>query len=269
MLFAAGLGTRMRPLTNDRPKALVEVNGKSLLVHNLERLMEQGFDEVVVNVHYYAEQVMEQAMAYFQTASSQSFSKQPTSTQTDRLAAASLAGASVANTRKPFFSDERGLLLETGGGLLQAKAFLEDSDFLTHNVDILSDLDLAAMYRWHLAHGGLATLAVQQRPSSRQLLFETEHNTLVAWQHQTSGELIDARPDDKSDRIPYAFSGIAVYNPRIFDYMAGQEGQSFSIISTLLKAAAFEAIYAYPHEQGRWIDVGRPEDVATAEKLFS
>ncbi len=276
MLFAAGLGSRLRPLTNDRPKALVEVNGKSLLVHNLTQLLEQGFDEVIINVHYHAEQLMEQATAFFQTAFPAPVSGQLHTFSPDNrllLANSSIrarcAGASVASARKPFFSDERALLLDTGGGLLRAKKFLEEDHFLTHNVDILSSLDIAAMYRWHLAQGGLATLAVRQRPSSRQLLFETERNTLVAWRHQGSGEQIDACPSNPAARLPYAFSGIAVYSPRIFEYMLGQEGQPFSIITTLLKAAAHEDIYAYPHDQDRWIDVGRPEDIAAAEKLFA
>lgn len=244
MIFAAGLGTRLQPLTNDRPKALVAVGGKCLLAHNLEKLEASGFREIVVNVHYFAAEVMD-------------FVRQMAET----------AGAGPEKRSRVFFSDERDKLLETGGGLLKAQHILADAPFLVHNVDVLSTLDLAAFYQAHLARGGVGLLAVRQRPSSRVLLFERESLVLLGWRNNKTGEQKLARPCQEAQLLAYAFSGIAVYSPTLFGYMAGQQGQKFSIIDTLLLAAQEANIYAYPHDADKWIDVGRPEAIAAAEAM--
>lgn len=244
MIFAAGLGTRLRPLTNIRPKALVEVGGKSLLLHNLEKLEKSGFEEIVVNVHYFATAVMDCIEGL-----------------------AERAGAVPEKKSRVFFSDEREKLLETGGGLLKAKHFLQHDPFLVQNVDVLSTLDLAVFYQAHLAKGGLGLLAVRQRPSSRSLLFDRESLVLLGWRNNKTGEEKLARPCPPQQLVAYAFSGIAVYSPALFNYMAGQEGQKFSIIDTLLLAARDVDIYAYPHDEDKWIDVGRPEAIAAAEAM--
>lgn len=244
MIFAAGLGTRLRPLTNDRPKALVEVGGKSLLAHNLDKLEASGFREIVVNVHYFAEQIVTFVADWGKNA-----------------------GAKPKDRSRVLISDEREALLETGGGLLLAKDFLAAAPFLVHNVDVLSSLDLAAFYQAHVAKGGLGLLAVRQRPSSRCLLFDRESLVLLGWRNNSTGEEKLARPCRLADTVAYAFSGIAVYDPALFAFMAGREGQKFSIIDILLLAARETDIYAYPHDADRWIDVGRPDSLVAAEAM--
>ncbi len=244
MIFAAGLGTRLRPLTNDRPKALVEVGGRSLLAHNLEKLEASGFQEMVVNVHYFAEQIISFVAEWGKNA-----------------------GARPKERSRVLISDEREMLLETGGGLLKARDFLEGAPFLVHNVDVLSSLDVAAFYRAHLAKGGLGLLAVRDRPSSRCLLFDRESLVLRGWRNNRTGEEKLARACLPSDLFAYAFSGIAAYDPALFTFMAGREGQKFSIIDTLLLAARETDIYAYPHDADRWIDVGRPDALVAAEAM--
>ncbi|MGB1243748.1 MAG: sugar phosphate nucleotidyltransferase, partial [Chitinophagales bacterium] len=160
MIFAAGLGTRLRPLTNDKPKALVEVNGKPLLEIVILQLKRYGFRDIVVNVHYFAKQIIR------------------------FLEAKNNFGIHIQ------ISDESDLLLETGGGLQKAKHFLcsDDEPFLVHNVDILSDINLKALYQSHLEGSPLATLVVRNRKTSRYLLFD-ETNRLCGWKNVKTGEV--------------------------------------------------------------------------------
>lgn len=241
MLFAAGLGTRLRPLTNDRPKALVEVSGKSLLHRNIEKLLVEGCTEVIVNIHYFGEQILASVEARPEWKG------------------------------KVFTSDERSKILETGGGLLHAKShFIGGSDFLVHNVDILSDLDLRkGLYATHQQRAALLTLATRQRDTSRYLLFGQEDNLLCGWTNIKTGEIKLSRNRPPDTLIKRAYSGISAYSPRIFHFMPQKEGSRFSIVDTWLEAAKTEAIYCYPHDEDRWIDVGRPEKVKEAEDLFS
>jgi NDP-sugar pyrophosphorylase family protein len=231
MLFAAGLGTRLRPHTNDRPKALVEIGGRSLLEINLDRLARAGFTEVVVNAHHYAPLIKTFLAGY----------------QRPGLAL--------------FLSDETDKLLDTGGGLRRAQPWLQDAPFLAHNVDILSDLDLGALYAAHCAAGRLATLAVRERPSSRQLLF-TPQGELCGWRNNSSGAERLRLPCPEPHAA--AFSGIYVLDPRIFRYMP-PEGEAFSIIDTFLSIGPHEQLQAYYHNQTAWMDVGKPEALAQAE----
>lgn len=238
MLFAAGLGTRLRPLTNDRPKALVEVAGISLLERNLRKLAAAGFTDIMVNVHYFADMVV------------------------DFIEAIQVPAA------KLYISDERNQLLETGGGLLKVKDFFADAPFLVHNVDILSDLDLLALMQQHQDDERLATLCVRQRATSRYLLFDRNSQQLVGWKNSKSGELRASRDFQSKQVTELAFSGIYVLDPAIFNYMEQKNGQKFSIIDTLLAAATTERILAYPHQHSRWIDVGKPSSLALAEQLY-
>lgn len=232
MVFAAGLGTRLRPLTEERPKALVDVGGRPLLEIVLRRLQHYGFETVVVNVHHFAEQVK-----------------------------AFLDGLDLGLDLH--LSDESDLLLDTGGGLLRAAPLLADGPFLVHNVDILTDLDLAALYHAHVNEAALATLAVRRRPSSRQLLFNEDY-VLCGWQNTRTGEERYCRRGEIVN--PWAFSGVYVLSPGIFDYMPADQ-PVFSIIDTFLTAGAAEPIYAYPHDQDQWLDVGRPEALERAVEL--
>ena len=237
MVFAAGLGTRLRPLTNDRPKALVTTGSRTLLELTLLRLRSFGVDEAIVNVHHFANRIV------------------------DYLDANRNFGMRIEISHE----DE---LLDTGGGLKKAAwFFLEGSGqkseaFLVHNVDVLSTIDLARMVRFHTEHNALATLAVQRRDSSRQLIFN-EAGRLCGRRAGRDAEIEWAVPARQFD--PLAFSGIHVLSPRIFANMP-EEG-AFSIISAYLRLAAQgEDIRAFRADDSYWRDLGRPEDLAEAER---
>jgi NDP-sugar pyrophosphorylase family protein len=232
MVLAAGLGTRLRPLTNDRPKALVEVAGRTLLEITLTRLKSFGVQDVIVNTHHFAEMV-------------ESY-----------LAAHGNFGMRIAISHED-------VLLDTGGGLKKAAWFFRDSDepFLLHNVDVVSAIDLAAMAQFHAEHGALATLAVQARETSRPLLFD-ERGELCG-RVLKHGEREMARASEHPE--PLAFAGIHVISPRIFELM--HEDGVFSIIPAYLRmASAGEKITAYRADGAYWRDMGRPESIAAAER---
>ncbi len=235
MIFAAGLGTRLRPYTNDRPKAMVEVNGTPLLEINIRKLVGFGFKDIVVNVHHYADMVED----FLQ---SNDF------------------GANI------HISDERGLLLETGGGLQAAAPLLDgDEPFLVHNVDILTDLDLGAMMAYHQAHRPLATLATSMRDTSRYLLFD-ESGVLHGWTNVKAGIVRQKRPTE-ADLIFRAFSGIHIISPRLLQLF--RRSGKFSIIDTYLDLAKAYDIREYRQAEGvRWMDVGKPEMLELARKEF-
>lgn len=236
MIFAAGLGTRLRPLTDTRPKALIEIDGKPLLEIVIRRLQRYGFREIIINVHYLAEQILE----FLERK--QSF------------------GLDIQ------ISDERGQLLDTGGGLKKAAWFFEDGPpFLLHNVDIVSDIDLKGFYQFHCARpSALASLAVSRRPSTRCLLFDRQQR-LCGWRNRGDGETKWARncPDAVQE---LAFSGLHVIDPRIFSSMPEQE--VFSIIDVYLQAAAHEDIWAFPHDYRLWLDVGKKDQLEQAGQVL-
>lgn len=239
MILAAGLGTRLRPLTNDRPKALVEICGRTLLEITLRRLREAGVRQVVVNVHHFPDMIAE----YLK--------------KNDNF------GLYIEISRED-------VLLDTGGGLRKVSAFLEHSrfhsgremPFMVHNVDVLSTIDLARMVQLHNENGVLATLAVQDRATSRYLLFD-EHRLLCG---RRSGQ--DSTPDlvrPATQIQAWAFSGIHVVSPRIFSLMT-EEG-AFSIIDCYLRLAAQgQSILSFRADKYYWRDLGRPENLAQAEQ---
>jgi NDP-sugar pyrophosphorylase family protein len=235
MVLAAGLGTRLRPLTNDRPKALVEIADRSLLEITLARLRGFGIREVIVNVHHFADLVV----AY--------------------LKAHDNFGMRIEISREE-------VLLDTGGGLKKAGwFFLEDSSrgdepFLLHNVDVISTIDPMKMVEAHKANRALATLAVRKRESSRQLLFD-EHQQLCGRRAGRDKEPEIARPAPHLD--PLAFSGIHVISPRLFALM--KEEGIFSIVDCYLRlAASGEAITAFRTDEYYWRDLGKPADLQQA-----
>lgn len=235
MIFAAGLGTRLRPLTNDRPKALVEIGGHPLLYWAIHRLRSAGYTSLVINIHHFADRMM------------------------DYLASQDW-GVEV------LISDEREQVLETGGGLKKARELLQtDAPILIHNVDVLSEVDLGDMRQRHLESGALATLAMKDRPSSRNLLFDAQHQ-LCAWRHNRSGELRMAR-EPEGALTALAFSGIHLIEPRLLDLLS--ETGKFSIIDSYLRLAASERIQAYRHDEQWWLDVGKPEALPLAEKKMT
>jgi NDP-sugar pyrophosphorylase family protein len=237
MILAAGLGTRLRPLTDDRPKALVEVAGRTLLEITLTRLRDLGIHEVIVNAHHFADMVV------------------------DYLKAKNNFGMLVEISCED-------TLLDTGGGLKKAAwFFLENSSvidepFVLHNVDVISTIDLRRMVQFHTEHRALATLAVQDRETSRYLLFD-EHLQLCGRRAGRDGGAEQVRPSQRTEAL--AFSGIHVISPRLLEMMT-EEG-AFSIICTYLRLAAQgERILAFRADEYYWRDLGKPENVTQAEK---
>jgi NDP-sugar pyrophosphorylase family protein len=265
MVFAAGLGTRLRPLTNDRPKALVVIGGRTLLEITLARLRSFGIGDAIVNVHHYADQIVEY------------------------LAANRNFGMRIEISHEE-------VLLDTGGGLKKAAwFFLErgpsaDEPFVVHNVDVLSSIDLVRMVEFHRQRNALATLAVAARATSRPLLFDSEeqlrgrgavsqkseHHTesnaspTLAKKTETSQgwgtQVRSAQAVGPAQPFqPLAFSGIHVVSPRIFPKLI-EEG-AFSIVDAYLRlAAAGENILGFRSDGAYWRDLGRPEQLAEAER---
>jgi NDP-sugar pyrophosphorylase family protein len=243
MVLAAGLGTRLRPLTNDRPKALVEVAGHTLLEITLARLRSFGVIEVIVNVHHFADQIV----AYLN--------------QHDNF------GMRIAISRE---DDE---LLETGGGLKKAAWFFlensgenNDEPFLLHNVDVISNIDLRRMIEFHQQHQALATLAVQGRETSRYLLFDDAMQ--LCGRSAGSGENAATEWARHSTQVQgLAFSGIHVISPPLLGMM--NEQGAFSIISTYLRLAGRgEKITGFRADGAYWRDLGKPENVVQAAEDF-
>ena len=237
MVLAAGLGTRLRPLTDDRPKALVEVAGRTMLEIALARLREFGVREVIVNVHHFADMVVEY------------------------LKANGNFGMRIEVSRED-------VLLDTGGGLKKAGWFFLEGNsggeepFIIHNVDVLSTIDLHRMVQFQQERQALATLAVQDRETSRFLLFD-EHLQLCGRRAGRQGKTEIVRGSQHMEAL--AFSGIHVISPRLLG-MISEEG-AFSIISTYLHLAAQgERIVAFQADEYSWRDLGTPENVALAAR---
>lgn len=234
MIFAAGLGTRLRPLTNEIPKALVPVEGVPLLELAIRRIATIGIREVVINVHHFADKIID----FIQ--------------QKDQF------GLQI------HISDEREQILETGGGLLKAAPLLKDGPFLVMNADILTNLDLSKMIASHEQNNAIATLAIRDRKSSRYLLFD-ENCQLAGWENIKTGEQKISRTTNTQQA--FAFSGIQVIDPAIFDFMPTALSK-FSIIDTYLEAAKTQKIIGYPHDADLWLDVGKPDQLAKASGVF-
>jgi NDP-sugar pyrophosphorylase family protein len=236
MIFAAGLGTRMRPLTDTIPKALITVNGISLLEINIRRLVAAGFTDIVVNVHHHAEQIelfiMENA---------------------ERL------GANIVT------SDERELLLDTGGGLQEAAWFFDDNKpFLVGNADILSNIDLKKLYQAHLNDPeALATFAVQQRETSRYMLFD-DKMTLHGWLN-TKTKAVKTPRLGATHLAMYSFSCFQVLSPEVLRLMPNKK--VFSMIDIYLHLCPSRTVRGYLHPADLWCDVGKPEALTEAAAL--
>jgi mannose-1-phosphate guanylyltransferase len=238
MVLAAGLGTRLRPLTDHRPKALVEVGGRTLLEIALARLASFGIREVIVNVHHFADMIV------------------------DYLKANKNFGMRIEVSR------EDDVLLDTGGGLKKADHFFlqksqsPEEPFILHNVDVISTIDLHRMAEFHAENHALATLAVQERPTSRYLLFD-EQLQLCGRKSGRDGQAELVRSSSHPKAL--AFSGIHVVSPRLFSLMT-EEGV-FSIIAPYLRLAAQgEKIIAFRSDEYQWRDLGRLDDVTQADQ---
>lgn len=235
MIFAAGLGTRLKPITDTMPKALVPVCGKPLLYHTICKLRSAGYNDIVVNVHHFPEQIRQ----YLQ--------------END-------FGVRIS------ISDESDQLLETGGGLLKARnLLLSDEPFLVHNVDIVSNLDLAKLA---VLPGDLATLVVSARDTRRYLLFDDDMR-LVGWTDTSTGEVRSPYPElNPTSCQKYAFSGIHMISPAVFDAMSslGFTGR-FPIMDFYLKACSTYHIRAYLAENLQMVDVGKIDTLPEAEHI--
>lgn len=223
IILAAGLGTRLRPVTDTRPKALIEVEGKTMLEHALEHLRSAGITDVVVNVHHFADQII----GYVEDHAS--------------------FGLNI------LFSDERDELLETGGGVRKAAPLLEPADaIVVRNVDIRSDLDIKKMAEVHRQTDALATLAVRERTTSRYFLFD-DRMRLCGWENRQANETILTR---KAGHLnPLAFSGISILNPIIFSLIT--ETGKFSLTPLFLRLSASWMIKGYPDDGSVWDDMGK------------
>ena len=232
MILAAGFGSRLKPFTENHPKALLPINGKTLLQRNVEYLHSFGINNIIVNVHHFAEQII--------TAIKESNGW----------------GCNVV------VSDETTEVLETGGGLKKAAHFFKNTiePFVLMNADILTDLDITAMKIHFDTNNVLATLAVTERQTSRYLLFD-ENNILCGWLNEKTDE------QKGNTGVKKAFSGIHIISPKIFELIK-EEGK-FSMIDIYLRLAAEGyRINCYDHSNGKLLDVGKPESVPIAEEIF-
>jgi NDP-sugar pyrophosphorylase family protein len=238
MIFAAGLGTRLKPLTDNLPKALIPIAGKPLLEHVILKLKVSGFDEIIVNVHHFPDQII------------------------NFLKANDNFGIRIE------VSDERDLLLDTGGGIRKAAWFFDDGNpFLVHNVDILSNVDLKALYNQHLRTNSLATLVVSQRDTFRYLLFD-DNLRLNGWLNEKTGE---TKPSNLKKIELYnklAFSGIQVLSPSVFELMERLEPK-FSTMDFYLSNAKTQTISGFVPENFKMMDVGKLDVLDEAERFVT
>ena len=234
MLFAAGLGTRFKPWTDQHPKALAVVNGKTLLQRNIEYLQQYGVTDVVVNVHHFPEQII------------------------DEIEKNNGWESTIT------ISDESDELLDTGGGLMKAKHLLFRDTIIALNVDILTGINLRDFLIHHQQENALITVAVSERETSRYLLFN-KYNRLIGWRNKRTGNtkiVIQAK-----NVFEKAYSGLAIFQPQALDLIS-MRGK-FSLIDAYLQLAPQNKIAAYDHTGETWMDVGRPESVQMAEEMFA
>lgn len=242
MIFAAGLGTRLRPLTDNKPKALVEVGGQTLLEGCIRRLIAAGFDHLVVNVHHFGEQII------------------------DFLQAHDNFGVDIR------VSDERSLLLDTGGGIRRALSLFDSPEpILIHNVDIVSDIPLRSLYDAHCAaaqqardRGDVlgATLAINRRQTARYLMFDAAQH-LCGWTNIKTSE-VKGQIGEK-----FAFTGIHVVDPALFPLLQSEPDDVFPIIAFYLRACTQQQLLGYDVTAHRWVDCGKPEAIAQAAAVLA
>ena len=223
MVLAAGLGTRLQNLTKDKPKALVEYRGKTLLEIVLRRLIHHGFRDIIINIHHYGDQIIDF------TKSKKNF------------------GINIA------FSDETDQLLDTGGGIKHAQWFFKDEPVLIHNVDVYTDLNLDELYNFNNDFDRLATFAVKSRPTSRSFLMD-KNGLLCGWENLITGEIIISREENDVERI--AYSGIGVLSPKFLDMLP--PAQPYSLTPEILRISGNHDIYLFT-QNGAWKDMGKIE----------
>jgi MurNAc alpha-1-phosphate uridylyltransferase len=235
MIPAAGLGTRLKPLTDNKPKALVEVQGAPMLQHAIKYLMKFGFTDIIINVHHLAGQI------YDFLKKNQNF------------------GINIQ------ISDESDLLLDTGGAIKKAEPFFENEPFLVFNVDIFTNINIHELIKYHKNSDALITMAVKNRETTRPILFDEDLN-LCEWRNLVTGDKKICR-EANGKLTPFGFSCVQVINPGIFDLI--KEKGPFPIIPFYLDIASKHKIKAYVHNESEWYEVGRYENIAeiNAKKL--
>jgi NDP-sugar pyrophosphorylase family protein len=225
MILAAGLGSRLKPLTDERPKALVEWNGTPLIEHVILKLKEHGYDEIIINVHHYAEKIIQFVR------------------EQDHF------GIRIE------FSHEKDELLDTGGGIAHASWFFGDDPFLVYNVDILSSIDLTRFRKAHSDSDAIATLAVKDRVTSRSLLMNSDR-LLKGWRDNRSGETILV--DETGEHLtPIAFSAIYIMEPEVFGLFP--QKKRFPIMPFFMELARSRPVHLYRHDRDSWTDMGKLE----------
>jgi N-acetyl-alpha-D-muramate 1-phosphate uridylyltransferase len=234
MILAAGKGTRLGEITKSIPKALVEIDGKSALHYAAEKCAIYGFNEIIINVHHFADKVEEE------------------------VAHLNRSGFSIS------VSDERDALLETGGGLYKARHFFDKNPFLLVNVDIISSLDFSTLYNFHIHNEAIATLAVRNRSGNRFFLVD-ENGILRGWRNIATGEEILATQNNQG-LAEIAFSGIHIIDPSIFDLM--WEGK-YTMTDLYLKIAPSHIIRTFRDDSGYWGDIGTPESLNYIRNILS
>ena len=233
MILAAGLGTRLKELTHDKPKALVELNGKPLLQHCIENLINNGFYHIVINVHHFGEQIIDFVSQHHYDAVIQ-------------------------------ISDERDLLMDTGGGIVKATPLFKDSKaVLVHNVDIISDVNLRDLSQQFLNSGDDAWLLTQDRETNRKLLFRDDHQ-LIGWRNKADGNFKWVY-DSFGSYQEMAFSGLHFFRSDLF---AEFEEKPQSVIDLYLKLARQNRIVSKPIRSNFWFDLGKPEQLEAAENYL-
>lgn len=235
MILAAGFGTRLKPLTDSTPKALIKINNQTLLELQIKKLKAEGFDQIIINVHHFADRIK----VYLQQNN--------------------FFDCSIE------ISDENKKLLDTGGALKKAAHFFSDGKpFLVYNVDILSNINLKKFIEAHFASSSITTLAVQDRKSSRKFLFD-KNMTLCGWMNEKTSERIISKGDE-TEFSSYAFSGIQVIDPRLFKLFPDKD--VFSLVELYLSAAKQDKINGYVHDEDEWMDLGKIENLNQAEEQF-
>ncbi|MCX6326751.1 MAG: sugar phosphate nucleotidyltransferase [Bacteroidia bacterium] len=233
MILAAGKGTRLGKITESIPKALVVINGKTALQLAVEKCSVHGFNDIIINVHHFADMVE------------------------DEVKRLNKMGFRIS------VSDEREMLLETGGGLFKARGFFDKSPFLIYNVDIVSDLDLSSLYRFHLEKKGLATLAVRNRRGNRFYLVD-KSGLIKGWRNKATGEqILSGTTSEELSEI--AFSSMHIVEPEVFNYM--DEGV-YTMTTLYLSLAAEHNIFTFRDDEGYWGDIGTPESLGEVRKML-
>jgi NDP-sugar pyrophosphorylase family protein len=228
LIFAAGLGTRLRPLTDHTPKALIKVGGKPLLQHCIQRLVAAGYTDIIINIHYLGQQIVDFL------------------TDNDNF------GINIT------VSDETQQLLDTGGALKKAACFFDaNDDFLVHNADVFSEINLDALRQMHISQKNAATLAVSPRPSTRQLIFDAQT-------HQLQGRQIAS----DHPHVALAFGGVQMINGAALAQLPADKSV-FSIIDFYLSLAQTHAVRYYNHQNEYWVDVGKPEEIVRVENYLN